>query len=729
MLKYASSVKEGTITFMSLSPSERELQALVDKLRQSEEYYRALADTMPQIVWTADAEGSFNYYNRRWFEYTGMTPEQTLGWGWQPVLHPEDTERCLRRWARSIKTGEDYEIEYRFRRAADGEYRWHLGRAFPLRDASGQIIRWFGTSTDIHDNKLAARERTEFLAREQEARRTAEEMTRRLESVQIITEAALSHLSIKGMIDDMLTRVREILHTDTVAILLVEKQGDELVAWAAKGLEEEVELGVTIPVGVGFAGSIVAKRKPIIIEDIDKAYVHNPLLREKGIKSLLGVPLMIEGRAIGVIHVGMLSPRRFNEEDTRLLRLIADRLALAIDHARLYEVERSARTEAEEANRLKDEFLTTLSHELRTPLTPIIGWIHMMRGGALGEHETAHGLAVIDKNSYALTRLINDLLDMSAIVSGKMHIERLPVLLAAVVQEAIETVSAESTLRDIRIECVPFKADEAVMIYGDRTRLVQVFWNLLINAVKFSGRGGHVRINCETDASAARIHIEDEGEGISPDFLPFIFDRFRQSDGSKTRKHGGLGIGLSLVKSFVEAHGGRVEARSAGEGLGSLFTVFLPRLQPRGLTLTQLGADAPAPAPAPDKERVRVLVIEDALDTLNMLQVVFELRGYEVTICQTPTEALRVAASMWFDIVISDIGMPEINGYDLLRRLRELPHLRDVPAVALTGYASKADSEAAESAGFSAHITKPIDPTELATRIEQLLKGRASRPS
>ncbi|HEX8773442.1 MAG TPA: ATP-binding protein [Pyrinomonadaceae bacterium] len=714
---------------MSLSPSETELQATLDKLRQSEQYYRALADTMPQIVWTADAEGSFDYYNRRWFEYTGMTPEQTLGWGWQPVLHPEDTERCLKRWAWSIKTGEDYEIEYRFRRAADGEYRWHLGRAYPLRDADGQITKWFGTSTDIHDHKLIARERNEFLVREREARKIAEEATRRLESAQIITEAALSHLSISDMMDDMLTRVREILHVDTVAILLVEKHGDELVAWAAKGLEEEVELGVTIPVGVGFAGSIVAGLKPIIIEDIDKTYVHNPLLREKGIKSLLGVPLMIEGRAIGVIHVGMLRPRRFNEEDTRLLQLIADRLALAIDHARLYEVERRARAEAEEANRLKDEFLTTLSHELRTPLTPIIGWIHMMRSGALGQQETEHGLAVIDKNSYALTRLINDLLDMSAIVSGKMQIERSHVPLAAVVQEAIETVRAESALRDVRIECVPFRADEAVMIAGDRTRLVQVFWNLLVNAVKFSDRGGHVRVNCETDERAARVHIEDEGEGISPDFLPFIFERFRQSDGSKTRRYGGLGIGLSLVKSFVEAHGGRVEATSAGERRGSHFTVHLPRLPARTQRPSRADPAGPAHIPPPDNEQVRALIIEDALDTLNMLQVVFELRGYEVTICQTPTEALRVAASMWFDIVISDIGMPDMDGYELLRRLRELPHLRDVPAVALTGYASKADSEAAESAGFSAHITKPIDPTELATRIDQLLKGRTSRQS
>jgi PAS domain S-box-containing protein len=732
LLSNALAINGGGINSMSVSRSEAELQATLEKLRESEEHYRTLVDTMPQIAWMADADGSFIYYNRRWFEYTGMTPERSQGWGWQPVLHPQDTERCLKRWARSIKTGEDYEIEYRFKRASDGEYRWHLGRALPMRDSDGQIIRWLGTSTDIHDHKLITKEHSELLAREQKARHEAETATRRLEGVQLITEAALAHLSINDMLDDMLARVREVLNVDTVAILLVEERGNELVAWAAKGLEEEVEQGVRIPIGKGFAGRIVAERQPIIIEDVDKAYVHNPLLRQKGIKSLLGVPLMVQALPIGVIHIGTLYHRRFNEEDTSFLQLIADRLALAIDHARIYEVERQARAEAEEANRAKDEFLAMLSHELRTPLTPIIGWVHMMRVGSLGQREIERGLAVIDKNSYALTRLINDLLDMSAILSGKMDIQESPVALAAVVHEAIETVRTQAQLRDIRIEFAPFETqdeDAEVMVSGDRTRLVQVFWNLIFNAVKFSERAAHVRVNCEADERWVRVHVEDEGQGISPDFLPFIFERFRQADSSTTRMYGGLGIGLALVKSFVEAHGGTVEATSPGEGLGSRFTVQLPRLQPHSLSVTQPAPAATHLSVAPNKEHARVLVIEDSPDTLNMLQLVFELRGYEVTLCETATEALRVAASMWFDIVISDIGIPELDGYELLRRLRELPHLRDVPALALTGYASQADSEAAKAAGFNAHIAKPIDPAKLAARVEQLLKGRTPRQS
>ncbi|HYY58746.1 MAG TPA: response regulator [Pyrinomonadaceae bacterium] len=701
-----------------------ELRAVLDKLRESEERYRALADAMPQIVWTADAGGSFDYYNRRWFEYTGMTMEQTLGWGWQPVLHPEDTERCLRRWATSVKTGENYEIEYRFKRAADGAYRWHLGRAVPVRNEKGEVVKWFGTSTDIHDQKLAAVEREEILGREQQARLMAEAATHRLESVQLITEAALAHFSVNDLIDEMLTRIREVLHVDTVAILLVEEEGDELVAWAAKGLEEEVERGIRLPVGRGFAGSIVAQRRPIIIEDLDHFNVLNPLLHEKGLRSLLGVPLMVEGRAIGVTHIGTLKTRRFNEDDTRLLQLIADRVALAIDHTRVYEVERTARAQAEEANRAKDEFLATLSHELRAPLTPIVGWVHMIRGGSLDPREIEQGMAVIDKNSYALTRLINDLLDMSAIMSGKMQIDENPVAVAAAVQEAVETVRSEADRRSIRIEVVPFERNSMVTVKGDRTRLVQVFWNLLYNAIKFSDRETRVRVVCESDASEAHVHFIDEGQGISQDFLPFVFERFRQSDGSKTREHGGLGLGLALVKSFVEAHGGTVEAASQGLGLGSHFTVHLPRLETRRMTLVQTRAPEAPPPPVRDKQRLRVLVIEDAVDTLNMLRLALEARGYEVTSCDSPAEALRIAPSMWFDIMLSDIGMPEIDGYELLRRLREWPHLRNVPAVALTGYASQADEETALAAGFDAHIAKPVDPHELVTRIEQVLRER-----
>lgn len=554
--------------------------------------------------------------------------------------------------------------------------------------------------------KRAEEERGRIFDREQRARQEVEAAIDRMKRVQTVTDFALAHLSLDELLADLLSRVRDAISVDTVAILLLEPEGDELVTWAAKGLEEEVEMGVRIPVGAGFAGRIAANKTAIRIDDIETADVLNPLLRQKGIQSLLGVPLLVEGRVIGVMHVGKFMRHQFDEDDIRLLQLVADRIALAIDHARLFEEERKARREAEAASRAKDEFLTTLSHELRTPLTPVIGWIHMIRNGILPAKETDHGLSVIEKNSHALKRLINDLLDMSAIISGKMKMEELPVRLESVVREALDTVRPLAAARDISVE-IAFHDWNDEVVSGDRSRLVQVFWNVMNNAIKFSAPGGRVRVDCEVNGPEAIVRIEDGGQGITPEFMPFVFERFRQADGSKTRLFGGLGLGLALVKSFVEAHHGTVEAESEGHGLGSRFTVRLPRKEP-----LHLAGKAPA----------HLLIVEDDADTLELLQATLEARGFRVTTCESAAEALKVASEDSVDLIVSDIGMPEMDGFELMRRLRRLPGLQNTPAIALTGYASKKDADTALAVGFDTHVSKPVDPEELMALIDRLLK-------
>ncbi|HEX8148760.1 MAG TPA: PAS domain S-box protein [Pyrinomonadaceae bacterium] len=390
------------------------------------------------------------------------------------------------------------------------------------------------------------------------------------------------------------------------------------------------------------------------------------------------------------------------------------------EREQVIERERALRAQAEQVNRAKDEFLATLSHELRTPLTPILGWTHMIRSGRLGDAEVAQGVRVIEKNSQSLARLINDLLDMSSILSGKMRIERAPVELGAVVREAAETVRPQADARSVSVEVQTGGLAPAV-VSGDRTRLVQVFWNLLHNAVKFSPEGGRVRVRVGALDGTARVEVEDEGAGIPPEFLPHVFERFRQADMATTRAHGGLGLGLALVKSFVEAHGGSVSAESAGEGRGSRFTVALPSVESDGARRGS-GDLSPGAAGPCAGESCRVLLVEDAPDTLEMLRVVFESRGYTAAACATPEEALSVAESGRFDIIVSDIGLPRIDGYELIARLRELPHLREVPALALTGYAARRDAEAALAAGFDAHVPKPVDPAELAQRMDQLTR-------
>jgi CheY-like chemotaxis protein len=340
---------------------------------------------------------------------------------------------------------------------------------------------------------------------------------------------------------------------------------------------------------------------------------------------------------------------------------------------------------------------------------------------------------VIDKNANSLLRLINDLLDMSAILSGKMRIEQLPIDLTEVLIEAVETVRTQAEQRGIHIEvdlCNNSSGDaaarqqEPMMVAGDRTRLVQVFWNLLNNAVKFSPEQSRIKVTCR-HSDTVRVEIEDEGQGIAPDFLPHIFERFRQADSSNTRAYGGMGIGLALVKSFVEAHGGTVCGTSEGRARGSKFTVELPLFK----TAEPDASSTSASVPVQEKPNMpaRILVVDDAPDILDMLRATFESRGFHATLCRSAQEALQIARTAEFDVIISDIGLPEIDGYELIKQLRSVPHLRDTPALALTGYASQQDRARALSAGFNAHVAKPVDPSLLLAQIEHQLQSTDRR--
>jgi PAS domain S-box-containing protein len=595
----------------------------------------------------------------------------------------------------------------------------------PLDPSLLEVIVAIGNQVgQFVERKHAEDERATLFEREQRARLELEATMTRMRQVQVVTEVALAHLSLDKLLAELIDRVREAMDVDTVVILLMEED-NHLVAWAAKGLE--LDLKIRVPVGAGFAGRVAERKEPMVIDDIDQADLYTPFLREHGVKSLLGVPLLIEGRVIGVIHVGRMHRRPFTEDDTRLLELVAFRVALAIDNARLFEEERAARREAEAASRAKDEFLTTISHELRTPLTPIIGWIHMIRNGLLPQNETTHGLEVIDKNSQSLKRLINDLLDMSAILSGKMRMEESPVRLAEALREAIDTVRPLAATRDITVE-LHQKNLHHESITGDRTRLIQAFVNLLDNAIKFSAPQGVVKVTYEPNGEHAIIRIEDAGRGIAPEFLPFVFDRFRQEDGSKTRSHGGLGLGLALVKSFIESHKGTVKAESAGPGKGSRFTVQLPLRKDAAMATP--GEEHTRPSAATRKP-AHLMIIEDDSDTLEMLSATLKRQGFEVTAYESAAETLHQAPQNSVDLIISDIGMPELDGFEMIKQLRSLPGYESVPAIALSGYAAPKDVKTALAAGFDAHVSKPVDPAELIALVSKLLKKgrRAERDS
>ena len=387
-----------------------------------------------------------------------------------------------------------------------------------------------------------------------------------IRQLEAVINTALANLSLDHLLDELLVRVRTLLGADTAAILLLE--GDELVTRAVKGLGEERRIRTRV--GGGFAGRVAAEKRPIFVEnveDVDPAHVLHPVLVEEGIRSLLGVPILFEGQVIGVLHVGTRERRQFNRGDAQLLQVVADRMGLGIEYARLYR-------RAEESSRLKDEFLATLSHELRTPLTPILAWVSQLRRGTLDPARVSRALEAIERSARAQAHLVDDLLEVSRIISGKMRLEVKAVRLADVIDAAIEGVRPAAMAKDIRV--VKAIHPGVHPIRGDAQRLQQVAWNLLSNAINFTPENGRVELRLRPAGTYLELTVRDTGKGISPAFLPHVFERFRQGDASSRGTHGGLGLGLAIVRHIVELHGGSVHAESAGQGKGATFTVRLP---------------------------------------------------------------------------------------------------------------------------------------------------------
>jgi signal transduction histidine kinase len=411
----------------------------------------------------------------------------------------------------------------------------------------------------------------------------------------------------------------------------------------------------------------------------------------------------------------LLRQRRTEEalrESELRLRQLAD------ERAALLELERALRREAEEANRLKDEFLATLSHELRTPLNAIIGWTTILQQRDVAPQIVAEGVATIDRNAKMQSQLIEDLLDVSRILSGKLRLDIQPVDLTPIVEAAMASVFPSSAAKQITMTRA-LTSDGATLL-GDAGRLQQVIWNLLSNAIKFTPGGGHVDVRLERAGRHLELSVTDSGEGIPPEFLPYVFDRFRQADASTTRSHAGLGLGLAIVRYLVEQHGGTVEAQSQGAARGACFVVRLPirigqqTAADRGqMNAAPLEPSMDQPHALPELTGVRVLVVDDETDSRLLLQRLFEQRHAEVAACASVAEALTILANRRFDVVVSDIGMPGQDGYDLVRQVRSLPLASKTPAIALTAFARAEDRRRALRAGFHLHLAKPVDPAEL----------------
>jgi len=414
--------------------------------------------------------------------------------------------------------------------------------------------------------------------------------------------------------------------------------------------------------------------------------------------------------------------------NTALRAEILERVRIDKERLVLLEREKTARGQAEAVNRMKDEFLATLSHELRTPLNAILGWAHLLTSGKADEPTTQRALGVIRNNAMAQSQLIEDILDVSRIISGKLRLNLAPVPLRAVIEEALDSVAPAAGAKGIIIER---RLEDVAPLTGDKDRLQQVFWNLLSNAVKFTPRDGRVVVRLEQADGDALVAVEDTGIGISAEFLPYVFDRFSQADGSATRRHGGLGIGMAIVRHLVELHGGTVCAHSEGENQGSTFTASLPMrssVPPEPGDASEPPRQDEISEPLPNLNGVRILVVDDVADSRCFLSALLQKQGATVWVAGSTEEAIDAFKAARPDVLVSDIAMPGQDGYDLIRHVRELaPHDGGrTPAVALTAYVRDEDAETALSAGYQRHIRKPVVVSELLGAVAALVATGAT---
>ncbi|OKH38144.1 hypothetical protein NIES2119_11355 [[Phormidium ambiguum] IAM M-71] len=707
-------------------------QAARAKAEENEQYYRLLTEAIPQLVWTTKPDGFVDYFNNRWYEYTGLTIQESIGLEWLSVIHPDDREFCQLSWLQAIETGNTYQVEYRIR-SQNGTYRWYLGRGLPVRDKDGQIVRWLGTCTDIEDQKQAQSERTELLKREQ----AAKNLVKRLQAV---TDVVLNHLSLEELLKDSLQRISEVCHADTGAILLKDTQNNQLIVRAVNGLEAEIKSEFCIPLGEGFAGKIAQIRQSMIIEKDAFTQVFSPVLRERKVQSIMGAPLIVAGEMLGVIHVGTLDVHKFTSEDLHLLELVADRIALAIDRANIYEAQKKSLTQAQEANRIKDEFLAVVSHELRTPLNSILGWSQMLRNRKLNEGTVNKALETIERNAKQQVTLIDDLLDISRIIRGKIRLSIQPVNLAELIDEVIETIKPASEAKNIQL--ISILEPSVGLVVGDRSRLQQIVINLISNAVKFTPQKGKIEIKLaelidDNLTKYAQIEVKDTGKGISADFLPFVFEGFRQEDGSITRSHGGLGLGLTIVQRLVELHGGTVQAYSEGKHKGAIFTVKLPLIK-ENEKVNYKGNNSETESikislssnslniVSNSLVGLKIVVVDDDPDNCELVANVLTQYGALVKVAFSAREALKIIQTLKPDVLVSDLGMPEEDGYTLIRKVRELEAnsgktICEV-AIALSAFARDEDRRKAIQAGFQMHVPKPVEPENLAKVVATLVK-------
>ena len=598
--------------------------------------------------------------------------------------------------------------------------------------------------------EIAERKRAEASLRD--VKRELELQVEDLRHLHEISARLTTTLDMDSVLKEVLCAAMAVQGTNMGLLSLCDASQQYLTVAAQEGFGEEFLRRVeTVPLGHGACGSCLEQRCRVIVEDteLDEVFEsYRTAARGAGFRACHSTPLITRGgNIIGVLSVHFRSPHHPSDREMRLMDLFAHMAADIIENARLHKrvqeelnereqlllSEQQAREEAETANRMKDEFLATVSHELRTPLNAIIGWSHMLRGGRLDEVTIRRAVETIDRNAKAQAQLVEDILDVSRVITGKLHLKTGPVDLASVINSSIDSVQLAADSKHIQLAVT--LEPSARHTIGDEGRLQQVVWNLLSNAIKFTPNGGHVDVRLERAGPNVRIEVRDTGQGICTEIRPFIFDRFRQADGTSTRRFGGLGLGLAIVRHLVELHGGIVEVESLGEGLGSTFTVVLPLIPTESTTLRKSSNDNHWPnftpeceSPAPvSLDGVQVLLVDDDSDTIQMLRMVLQEHHAVVESASSVQQALETLDWYRPHVLVSDLAMPEEDGYSLIAKVRAADAQKSTVtrAVALTSYVRVEDRTRALAAGFDMFVPKPVEPNELITVISNLVESSA----
>jgi signal transduction histidine kinase/integral membrane sensor domain MASE1/CheY-like chemotaxis protein len=502
----------------------------------------------------------------------------------------------------------------------------------------------------------------------------------------------------------------------------------------ARGEFETLTCATAFARGTGLPGRVWARLGPVWIPDVstDDNLPRARAAAAENLHAAFAFPIMSGEKFLGVME---FFSHEIREPDSNLLATFSgigsqigqflERKGVEEDRENLLAREQAARSEAEDANRLKDDFLATLSHELRTPLTAMLGWLSMLRAGRLDPETSKHALETVERNAQAQAQLIEDLVDVSRIAGGKMKLDVRPVDLLPVISEAIDIVRPAANARGVFIEVI---ADTTVgSVAGDAPRLQQIIWNLLSNAVKFTPRDGYVYVSLRRVDVFAEVEVRDTGIGIDADFLPRVFERFRQAESALTRSHRGLGLGLAIVRHLTELHGGTVTAASDGEGRGATFRLRIPLAEERVAPALQTRVEAQE-AGNSELAGLRVLLVEDEADARELLMLTLEVSGAEVQAVESAQQAMVDLQSFKPDVLLSDIGLPFESGYDLIQKIRALPSESSrIPAVALTAFATEKDRQRALASGFQMHLAKPVEPRILIQAIDQLVNRKDGR--